>query len=100
MAKLSRVFIVREAGPFRVIPGGKPEHEPADPQGSLYPAEDGQSEKEQLQVAVKYVISSLREFETKIAAAPDEQIRDIALDMMDTQSDLLWAIKKVLNRED
>jgi hypothetical protein len=96
---LKDAFIVKEAGPFRVIPGGKPAHEPSDPQGSLYPAEDGQTDKEQLQASVKYVIAKLKEFEEKIEQASDEQLYSIALDMTDVQSDLLWALKKVLEKE-
>lgn len=92
-------FIVKEAGPFQLIPGGKPAGEPADPQGYLYSAEEDKTQKEQLQAAVGYVIASLKEFQTKIEDASDEQLYSIALDMMDTQSDLLWAIKKVLNEE-
>lgn len=99
---LKDAFIVKEAGPFTVIPGGKPSGEPSDPQGMLYATDDpeGRDDKTQFLATVKYVIANLREFETKIEEASDEQLYGVALDMMDTQSDLLWAIKKILNKEE
>lgn len=95
------VFIVKEAGPFRVLPGGKPSGEPSDPQGMLYATDDGQDDKEQFLAVVKYVGAKLKEFETVIEGASSEgELYDIALEMMDTQSDLLYGIKKILNKEE
>lgn len=97
--KLRDVFIITEAGPFRVIPGGKPSGEPSDPQGYLYSADEQLGPKEKLQTAVRYVIENLKEFQTKLDGASDDQVYSIALDMMDTASDLNWALKAALEEE-
>lgn len=94
------IFIIKEAGPFEVIPGGKPSGEPSDPQGILYPADQDQSKKGKLLTSLSYVISNLGDFKTRVEAASDEQLYKLALDMMDTASDLNWALKEIIEDEE
>jgi len=93
------LFIVKEAGPFEVIPGGKHPDAPADPQGYLYSADEGKTPREQLLTSIDFVIAKLKEERDQINKASDDQLHSIALDMMDTASDLNWALKKVLDEE-
>jgi hypothetical protein len=94
---IKTVFVINEAGRFTVIPGGKSEYEPSDPQGILNLA--GETQQGKLLTAIDYVLASLKTFRADIKEGKQD-FNSIVLDMTETVNGFNQAVHLALDNED